>query len=479
MTQHQASKIQTQGNPTLERRLENRHIQLLSIGGAIGTGLFMGSGKIIALSGTSILLVYAILGFFVFLVMRALGELLLSNLGFKSFADIATHYLGPQTGFIVSWSYWFAWSIAAVGDMVMMASFVQYWFPTMPTGTICCGIIATLTIINMMAVRIFGEVEFWFGLIKILAICLLIVTGVMMVAMSFTSPNGTPASFSHLLQDGAVFPHGLSGFLAGFQIAVYSFTGTEMIGTAAAEAKNPERTLPRAINAIPWRIVLFYVLSIACIISVVSWKEVPISRSPFVELFVFAGLPAAAGMVNFVVLTAAMSAANSGLYSCGRMLFGLSAQKRAPQWIGKLSKLGTPVHAVLFTSTCMLIGLALLWVVPEAITLFTLLSTITAVITLFTWSVIMASYLAYRKRDKELHERSNFKMPGGIATAYLTIVFLVFIACMFTMEDDTRTGLCIAPLWFGILIVTYRKYYKRVDEMDNPEQEHLEAVSAR
>ncbi len=262
---HQTCNAQSaapQEGRVLKRRLENRHIQLISISGAIGTGLFMGSGKIIALSGTSIILVYAIIGFFVFCIMRAMGEMLLANLQMESFADLVHNYLGPRAGYILSWSYWLSWVVAAVGDVVVVAGFVQYWYPDVPTWLPAFGTMFLLLGLNMLAVKAFGEVEFWFGLIKIVAIVLLVVTGLVMVATSYTSPGGVTASFSHLVAPGVVMPHGILGFLAGFQIAIFSFVGTELIGTAAAEAKDPEKTLPKAINTIPVRILLFYICSL-------------------------------------------------------------------------------------------------------------------------------------------------------------------------------------------------------------------------
>lgn len=266
--------------------------------------------------------------------------------------------------------------------------------------------------LNMLAVKAFGEVEFWFGLIKIVAIVLLVVTGLVMVATSYTSPGGVTASFSHLVAPGVVMPHGILGFLAGFQIAIFSFVGTELIGTAAAEAKDPEKTLPKAINTIPVRILLFYICSLVCIISVVSWANVPANRSPFVELFLLGGLPAAAGIINFVVLTSAASSANSGVYSGSRMLYGLSHQQQAPKAFGRLSGSGTPVRALVFSGVCMAIALTLLFVIPEVMTVFTLVSTISAVMIIVTWSLILLSYFAYRRQN-----RRPMSSPGSSCRA--------------------------------------------------------------
>ena len=351
--------------PALQRTLSNRHIQLMAMGGAIGTGLFMGSGKIIALSGTSIILIYMIIGLFVYFVMRAMGELLLSNLNFKSFADFAGAYLGPRAAFFLGWSYWLSWSVAVVGDAVVVGGFFQYWFPDLPAWMPAVGMLLTLFALNALTVRLFGEVEFWFAIIKIIAVVTLIGVSVVLIAGSFVSPTGVTASLSHLLDKQAAFPNGLFGFFAGFQMAIFSFAGTELIGTAAAETRAPEKTLPKAINSIPLRIILFYVLALACIIAVTSWQQVSPSKSPFVELFLVAGFPAAAGIVNFVVLTSAASSANSGVFSASRMLFGLADLGDAPGVFRRLSNSSVPLFSLAFTTVLMLLGLVLLFVVPE------------------------------------------------------------------------------------------------------------------
>lgn len=446
---------------TLKRRLENRHIQLIAISGAIGTGLFMGSGKMIALSGSSIILVYAIIGFFVFCIMRAMGEMLLANLEMGSFAELVHHHLGPKAGFILAWSYWLSWVVVAVGDVVVVAGFLQYWYPNLPTWIPAFGTMFLLLALNMLAVKAFGEVEFWFGLIKIIAIVALVVTGLVMVATSYTSPAGVTASFRHLVEPGVMMPHGILGFLAGFQIAIFSFVGTELIGTAAAEANNPEKTLPKAINTIPIRILLFYVTALACIISVISWANVPANRSPFVELFLLGGLPAAAGMINFVVMTSAASSANSGIYSGSRMLFGLSHNQQAPQAFGRLSGSGTPTRALMFSGLCMLIALTLLFVIPDVMAIFTLVSTISAVMVIVTWSLILLSYFAYRRSNHEAHLRSTFKLPGGRFTAGLSLVFLMFVLGLLALETDTRTALYVMPIWYiGLLIAYHRSVHR-------------------
>ena len=443
-------------HPTLQRTLHNRHIQLMAMGGAIGTGLFMGSGKIIAMSGTSIILIYMIIGLFVYLVMRAMGELLLSNLNFKSFADFAGAYLGPQAAFFLGWSYWLSWSVAVVGDAVVVGGFFQYWFPDVPAWVPAIAMMLTLFALNVLTVKLFGEVEFWFAIIKIIAVVTLIAVSLVLIATAFVSSSGVSASLNHLLDRQAAFPNGLLGFFAGFQMAIFSFAGTELIGTAAAETRDPRRTLPKAINAIPLRIILFYVLALACIIAVTSWQQVSPSKSPFVELFLIAGFPAAAGIVNFVVLTSAASSANSGVFSASRMLFGLADQGNAPRVFKRLSGHSVPVISLAFTSLLMLLGVLLLYVVPEVMTAFTLVSTVSAILVIFTWSTILASYIAYRKKHPELHAGSQYKMPGGVPMAWFALAFLLFVLALLALRPDTRLALCVMPAWFVWLAIAYR-----------------------
>ena len=242
----------------LKRALSNRHIQLLAIGGAIGTGLFMGSGKTISVAGPSVIFVYMIIGFMLFFVMRAMGELLLSNLKYKSFSDFASDLLGPWAGFFTGWTYWFCWVVTGVADVIAIAGYTDALIPGIPLWIPGVLVIVILLALNLPTVAAFGEMEFWFALIKIIAIVALIVTGLVMIFTGFQHDAGT-ASFSNLWDHGGMFPHGFMGFVAGFQIAVFAFVGVELVGTAAAETKDPEKNLPKAINAIPIRILLFYV----------------------------------------------------------------------------------------------------------------------------------------------------------------------------------------------------------------------------
>lgn len=256
----EAADLTSEQGEGLQRNLTNRHIQLIAIGGAIGTGLFMGSGKTISMAGPSIIFVYMIIGFMLFFVMRAMGELLLSNLNYKSFSDFAADLLGPWAGFFTGWTYWFCWVVTGIADVVAISAYSQFWFPDLSQWVSSLLCVLLLLTLNLATVKLFGEMEFWFAMIKIVAIVALIVVGVALVMMQFSSPSGNVASFTNLWNDGGMFPKGISGFFAGFQIAVFAFVGIELVGTTAAETKNPKVVLPRAINAIPIRIIMFMFL---------------------------------------------------------------------------------------------------------------------------------------------------------------------------------------------------------------------------
>ncbi len=439
----------------LQRSLSNRHLQLIAIGGAIGTGLFMGSGKTISLAGPSILFVYLIIGAMLFFVMRAMGELLLSNLEYKSFIDFSTDLLGPWAGFFCGWTYWFCWIITAIADVIAIAAYAQFWFPGLAPWIPAILCVLLLLSLNLVTVKLFGEMEFWFALIKIVAICALIITGAGLVAWGFQSPSGSVASLSNLWNDGGMFPMGLGGFFAGFQIAVFAFVGIELVGTTAAETANPQRNLPKAINSIPVRILIFYVLALVAIMAVTPWRDVVPGKSPFVELFVLAGVPAAASLINFVVLTSATSSANSGIFSTSRMLYGLAEEKHAPKAFSKLSRAAVPARGLLFSCACLLLGAMLVYVIPNLVTAFTLVTTLAAVLFMFVWSLILCAYIAYRRKRPQLHAASTFKMPGGVAMCYVCLAFFAFVLVLLTLQPDTLEALLASPVWFLILAIGY------------------------
>jgi D-serine/D-alanine/glycine transporter len=448
-----------QANPEasheLKRGLSNRHLQLIAIGGAIGTGLFLGAGKSIHLAGPSILLVYLIIGIMLFFVMRAMGELLLSNLDYKSFIDFSTDLLGPWAGFFCGWTYWFCWIVTGAAEIIAVAGYVQFWFPTLAPWIPALACTGLLVVLNLVAVRLFGELEFWFALIKIVTIIALVVTGFYLIATGFRSPAGHTASLAHLWNDGGFFPTGIGGFFAGFQIAVFAFVGIELVGTAAAETADPRRNLPKAINAIPIRMILFYVLALVVIMAVTPWRQIAPEMSPFVALFLLAGVLPAASLINFVVMSSAASSANSGIFSTSRMLYGLSQEGHAPKSFEKLSRNAVPAFGLL-VSCVVLLGTALLtYVVPDLIAAFTLITTLSAVLFMFVWSLILLSYIVYRRKRPELHAQSQYKMPGGVFMCWACLAFFAFVLVLLTLKPDTLQALLIAPAWFVLLGIGY------------------------
>lgn len=450
----------------LKRGLDNRHVQLIAIGGAIGTGLFMGSGKTISVAGPSIIFVYAIIGFMLFFVMRAMGELLLANTQYRSFIDFSADLLGPWAGFFIGWTYWLCWIVTGTADIIAIAnvttvvdpanySYIQFWWPNLNPWVPAFILIALFLALNLVAVKLFGEIEFWFALIKIFAILALIALGIYMMTTGFTSSNGTVASLSHVWNGGHMFPKGMMGFFAGFQIAVFAFVGIELAGTAAAEVKNPEKILPKAINSIPVRIIFFYVFSLIIIMSVTPWNQVNPGSSPFVGMFVMVGIPFAAGIVNFVVLTSAASSANSGVFSTSRMLFGLAVKRGGPSWFAHLSRHHVPANALVFSCLCMLISYGVLKFSPSVMAAFTVVTTVSAILFMFVWSIILISYMVYRYKRPEQHKKSIYKMPGGSFMCWVVLAFFAFILVLLTLEADTLIALIYTPLWFVLLAIVY------------------------
>ena len=446
--------------PKLARELGNRHIQMIAIGGAIGTGLFMGSGKTISLAGPAILFVYMIIGAMLFFVMRAMGEILLSNLEYKSFGDFAGDILGPWAGFFTSWSYWFYWVVVGVADVVAITGYVQVLIPGTPLWLPALVVPTLLLALNLPTVKAFGELEFWFAIIKVVAILALIFVGGYMIATKFTSPNGSEASLANIWNDGGMFPHGAFGFVLGFQIAIFAFGGIELVGTTAAETKNPAKVMPRAINSIPVRVMLFYVGALAVIMSISPWRTLDPGSSPFIGMFTLAGLGIAAVVVNLVVLTSAASSANSGIYSTSRMIYGLAKDGNAPKQFAKLSKRKVPQNALMFSCVWMVLALVMLYSGDSVMGAFVVVTSLGSVIIISTWTMIMATYVVYRRRRPHLHEASSFKMPGSTYMPYVVLVFFALMMVALSLDAETRLGLYVAPLWFLLLGVAWRRQSK-------------------
>ncbi|MCY8935707.1 amino acid permease [Peribacillus frigoritolerans] len=441
----------------LKRDLKNRHVQLIAIGGTIGTGLFLGSGKAIQLAGPSILFSYMIIGIALFFVMRALGELLLSNAGYTSFTEFATEYVGPWAGFVTGWTYWFCWIMTAMADIIAVGVYMQYWFDVLQwiPALLCLVILLGL---NLLTVKIFGELEFWFAIIKVITIIALIIVGIFLLILGFNTNTGT-VSLTNLWNHGGMFPNGISGFLLSLQLVVFSFVGVELVGVSAAETANPRKNIPSAINKIPVRILLFYVGALFVILCVNPWTQLDATSSPFVEVFALIGIPVAAGIINFVVLTSAASACNSGLFSTSRILYTLSRNGEAPAKLEKLNKQAVPSNA-LFTSTIVVsIGALLSKLIPEQA--FTVVTTISAICFIWVWSIILISHIKYSKTRPDLRAKSTFKAPFTPFVNYVILGLFLFILIVMLFAEATRLSLLLTPIWFILLVILYN--YRKKD----------------
>lgn len=444
----------------LERGLSNRHIQLMAIGGAIGTGLFLGSGQSISMAGPSILLSYMITGGILFLVMRALGEILLSNLGFHSFVDFTKEYLGERNAFFVGWTYWLCWICIAMADLTAVGIYTQYWIPEMPGWLPGLVALVLLVGLNTLSVKLFGEIEFWFAIIKLVAIVALIVVGCYLVftGLTYQAANGDfiKATFANIFDRGGLFPHGVSGFVMSFQLVCFAFAGIEMIGLTAGETADPEKTLPKAVNSIPIRILLFYVGALTVIMAIYPWDIVNPEQSPFVTVFQAAGIGAAATIVNFVVLSSALSACNSGIFSTSRMIYSLAQKEDAPAIFAKLSSHNVPLNSLIFSAVVIGGTVLVNYFVPNASQAFLIISGVATTCFVLIWGTITLAHFKYRKQRPDLAMVSKFKMPLFPLSSYLIFAFLAFILVVLAINADTRLPLLCTPVWFIILAFAYK-----------------------
>lgn len=442
----------------LSRQLKQHHLQLMAIGGVIGAGFFMGAGKTISLAGPSVLAVYAIVGLFVFFTMRAMGELLLSNENYGSFLDAIYDYLGDFTGFLAGWTYWLCWLVVAIANTVAVVGYLQFWQPDISVYLPILANIGIILLLNLLPVKWFGQAELGLTLIKIATILLLIAIGGYLVFSGFVDQSGHKASLSNLYNQGNLMPNGWPGFFAAFQLAVQASVGAEMIGAAAAETDNPAKNLPAAINRIPIRIALFFILSLSVIMAVIPLERINSHQSPFVMMFGIIGMTMAAGFVNVVAICAALSSANSGIYSSARMIYTLANQDSAPKIFRLLNRHGTPVASVLYSALYLTISFGLLQKTDSVMQAFSLISTISSIGFLVIWGLILVTYLTYRRQRPELHKVSRYRLPYGRVLSLISLGFFGLVLCMFGQQPDTAAGLKWSPVWFGLLVLAYPVY---------------------
>jgi len=448
----------SQAEARLARRLQNRHIQLIAFGGAIGVGLFLGSAKAIHSAGPGLLLAYAVSGVAIFFIMRALGELLTYRPVAGSFAAYADEFCGPLAGFLTGWSYWLMWIVTAMAELTAIGIYVRYWLDV-PQWVPPLVALGALYASNLVAVRMFGELEFWFALVKVLTIVALIVTGVAAILLHVGGPGPGP-SFANLWSHGGFLPHGVLGVLLTMQIVMFAYQGVEVIGVTAGEAANPQVILPRATNAIVYRILIFYVGALTILMSLVPWDQLSPSTSPFVSAFDTMHIPAAASIINLVVITAAASSCNSGIFSTGRMLYSLAERGQAPRAFAQLNPHQVPAPGIHASAALMLIGVVLNYLVPKDV--FTWVTSVALVGALWTWGIILLSHLSYRRAVLEGRlPEVGFRMPGAPYANWVVLAFLIAVTAMLGLDPETRVALYVAPLWFGLLLFSYARLKPR------------------
>ncbi|KWU49881.1 amino acid permease [Pseudomonas palleroniana] len=443
-------------NHGLARSLKERHVMLIAIGGIIGAGLFLGSGKAIATAGPALLLAYALCGGMVYLIARALGELSLYRPSSGSFATYAEEFLGPRVAFITGWSYWMIWILVGVLEVTGIGLLMKYWYPELPQWIPALVTVGVLMVINLFAVKTFGEVEFWLALIKVLTIVGLIVAGLVILLFGLETSAQTAPSVANLWRHAGFFPNGWSGFWFAVPVAAFTFAGVEVVGLVAAETAQPQRTLPRAINSILWRMAIFYLGSTAVIMALYPWNQIDTAQSPFVMVFDSIGLGMAAGLINFVVISALASSCNTGLFATSRMLFALSHLQQAPRQLQVLSPRQVPARCLMISTAILLVGVLLNYWIPESI--FSLLMTGILGLLIWVWVVIITAHMAYRRkvRRNELKE-VHYRLPWPQVSSVLVLGYLGVLTVLVIRDPETRAAFYVAAAWFALLMLVYPK----------------------
>ncbi|MFU8690935.1 amino acid permease [Rossellomorea sp. FS2] len=439
-------------NKELHRGLEARHIQMIALGGTIGVGLFMGSASTIQWTGPSVLLAYAIAGIFIFFIMRAMGEMLYVEPSTGSFATFGHKYIHPLAGYMTAWSNWFQWVIVGMAEIVAVGAYMQYWFPDLPAWIPGIIAMAILGAANLISVKSFGEFEFWFALIKIITIVLMIFAGIGLIFFGLGN-GGDAIGLSNLWANGGFFAGGWSGFFFALSLVVAAYQGVELIGITAGEARDPKNTLTKAIQSIIWRILIFYIGAIFVIVTVYPWDELNSIGSPFVATFAKVGITAAAGVINFVVITAAMSGCNSGIYSAGRMLYTLGVNGQAPKSFTKLSRNGVPLLGTIGVMIGLGIGVILSYIAPENLFVYVYSSSVLP--GMVPWFIILISQIRFRKMKGAELDDHPFKMPFAPVTNYLTLAFLVAVLVGMWFNDDTRMSLIVGIVFLALVTISY------------------------
>lgn len=442
----------------LSRSLSSRQMQMIALGGTIGVGLFMGSASTIKWTGPSVLLAYALAGLILYMVMRALGEMLYVDPSTGSFAKFATEYIHPVVGYLTAWSNVFQYLVVGISEVIAVGTYLEFWWPTMPKWIAGVVVVVTLCVANLTSVKAYGELEFWFALIKVITIIFMIILGLLVIVLGVGN-GGHPVGISNLWTNGGFFTGGLKGFIFALSIVVASYQGIEVIGITAGEAENPKENIVRAIRSIVGRILIFYIGAIFVIVSIYPWDKLGTIGSPFVETFAKVGITFAAEIINFVMLTAAMSGCNSGIFSSSRMLYTLGIEKYLPKSFTKLSHHKVPYIPVITISLGILIGLILNYSLPvlfhTSSNIFVIVYSSSVLPGMVPWFVILISELRFRKSNAKHMKDHPFKMPLYPISNYLSIAALLVILVFMFLNPETTVSLMVGVVFLVIMTVIY------------------------
>lgn len=442
--------MSAQQQSQLKHSLSNRHIQLIALGGSIGTGLFLGISQTIKLAGPSVILGYAIAGLIAFFMMRQLGEMVVEEPVSGSFSYFAYKYWNPFAGFMSGWNYWVLNVLVCMAELSAIGLYVQYWWPEIPTWVSALGFFILINVINLLHVKVFGEMEFIFSVIKIAAIIGMIGFGAWLLASGHA---GETASISNLWALGGFFPNGFTGLIMAMAIIMFSFGGIELVGIAAAETRNPTQTIPKAVNQIVYRVLLFYVLTIVVLLSLFPWNQIAEGGSPFVLIFDSLGSQGVATILNFVVLTAAISVYNGTSYGTSRMLLGLAEQGNAPKFLRKINQRGIPYAAILTSALVTAICVVLNYVFPEKA--FKLLMSLVVSAIVINWMMLALTHLKFKQRMLAIKKTTLFPAIAYPMTNYICIIFMLGILTVMWMTPEMRIAVILIPFWLICLTLVY------------------------
>lgn len=442
----------------LKRRMESRHLTMISLGGVIGTGLFLSSGYTINQAGPlGAIIAYAVGSLLVYFVMLSLGELSVAMPYAGSFHLYAKRFIGPGTAFTIAILYWLNWAVALASEFTAAGLLMQRWFPSSPAWVWSAIFIAVVLTLNILSVRLYGESEFWFASIKVIAIIVFIVVGLLAIfgVIPIAGYEHAPL-MTNFVKDG-LFPNGVVPVFSILLTVVFAFSGTEVVGVAAGETKDPGTAIPKAVHTTVLRLMIFFIGSIAVMAALIPWQDAGVDSSPFVMVFQSIGMPFAGDVMNFVVLTAVLSAANSGLYVCSRMVWSLAKEDMIPKVLGKTNFHGVPVFAVLFSMAGSL--LALLSSVVAASTVYLVLVAVSGLATLVVWLSVAVCHIRFRRRwiaEGHSADELTYKAPWYPFAPWAAIVMCIGVLVLVAIDPAERVTLLIM---IPFVIACYAIYY--------------------